>query len=154
MIKFKRIDYNTFQEDFRKCFSAVNPENDELIEIKEEAIQAAYDNIKLPEVGNDLVAYNLYSPVNFILGAGYTGIIPTGIEVESDEDIAILITPTEELSINNQLTFIGKVLFKDNEHIKVNLLNDWLKDELLSLKIGDTCAQLTILNISRVKEEI
>ena len=69
-MRFEKVSYKAFRKDMLKYG------------FKEKCIQAAYDNIRLPERKTAHAAgYDFVTPIKFTLHPGYQITIPTGIKV-------------------------------------------------------------------------
>lgn len=129
-MKFEKISCEQFNKDFADICD--------------------YDDIKLPHratIGS--AGYDFYSPYDFVLNAGDTIKIPTGIRVVLDDDKFLAVYPRSGLGFKYRLQLDNTVGIidsdyrnSDNEgHIFIKITNDSRDDKTLTIKKGQAIAQ-------------
>lgn len=152
MIKFHKVSYEQFKNDFIDCLdkyyyqiyhdisdrflvdkciipyvklSNIADDNDKLLEI--------YNNIKLPKrATKGSAGYDFYSPIDLDIYSKVKLQIPTGIRVEMDDDVVLSIYPRSglgskhRLQLNNTVGIIDSDYYhSDNEgHIMLSIYKD------------------------------
>lgn len=117
--------------------------------------KCSYDDIILPRRATAKSAgYDFFAPFGFILAAGQTVKIPTGIRVFLDDDKFLLIAPRSGLGFKFRLQLDNTVgiidadyAASDNEgHIYIKITNDSRDNKTLDIKKGEAFAQGIIMS--------
>lgn len=137
MNRFEKVSLEQYEKDFDGLW---------FVEI--------YDSIKIPKRATMASAgYDFFSPFDFVLYAGETIKIPTGIKVNLDADKFLAIVPRSGLGFKYRIQLdntIGIIdsdyINSDNEgHIFIKLTNDGHEGKELIVKQGEGIAQGIIL---------
>lgn len=113
-------------------------------------LRKEYDDIKLPKRATRYSAgYDFFSPIDFVLLAGETIKIPTGIRVILDNDKYLAIVPRSGLGFKYRLQLDNTIGIvdadysqSDNEgHIFIKITNDSKDNKALYVKKGEAFAQ-------------
>jgi len=147
MSKFKKISKEGFTYQYAKDFlEDKNPYSDTFS-------GEIYEGIKLPKrATKGSAGYDFYSPFDFILKAGKTIKIPTGIKWETSDNennLVLKIYPRSghgfkyRVQLDNTVGVIDSdYCNSDNEgHIWIKLTNDGNEDKILIVKQGEGIAQ-------------
>lgn len=123
-------------------------------EYKDEFIQSAYRDLKIPErATSGSAGYDFKSPFNFTLHPGQTIKIPTGIRVKIDEGWWLGCLPRSglgfkyRLQLNNTVGVIDSDYYhSDNEgHIFAKITNDSNEGKDIEIKAGDGFIQAVFI---------
>lgn len=123
-------------------------------EYKDEFIQSAYRDLKIPErATSGSAGYDFKSPFNFTLHPGQTIKIPTGIRVKIDEGWWLGCLPRSglgfkyRLQLNNTVGVIDSDYYhSDNEgHIFAKITNDSNEGKDIKIKAGDGFIQAVFI---------
>lgn len=123
-------------------------------EYKDEFIQSAYRDLKIPErATSGSAGYDFKSPFNFTLHPGQTIKIPTGIRVKIDEGWWLGCLPRSglgfkyRLQLNNTVGVIDSDYYhSDNEgHIFAKITNDSNEGKDIKIKAGDDFIQAVFI---------
>jgi len=134
--RFHLVSLDQFQMDMRKHF----PEMDS------HEIQDIYENIQLPKrATTGSAGYDFFAPIDIVLKANETILIPTGIRVAMVPGWVLKCYPRSGLGfkyrmqLNNTVGIIdGDYFNADNEgHILVKVTNDSNEDKVLHIKCGE-----------------
>lgn len=114
------------------------------------AIKSMYDNIKLPKrATKGSAGYDFFAPMGYVIQAGGTVKIPTGIRVSLDTDKFLAVYPRSGLGFKYRLQLDNTVgiidsdyYYSDNEgHIFIKITNDSKEDKTITINQGDAFAQ-------------
>lgn len=137
MNRFKKVSVQQFNKAFKDIY---NLTPDEVI----------YNNIKLPKrATKGSAGYDFFAPCGFLLKAGETIKIPTGIRVQLDEDKVLKIYPRSghgfkyRIQLDNTVGIVDSdYYYSDNEgHMFIKLTNDSKENKTLQVKQGEAFAQ-------------
>lgn len=133
--RFHKVTQERFQNDWEAAFPGYDTEK----------IKEIYDQISLPRRATaGSAGYDFFSPVDFILKAGETIKIPTGIRVEMKPEWVLKCYPRSGLGFKYRLQMDNTVgiidsdyFYSDNEgHIFVKLTNDTKEGKTVEIKAG------------------
>lgn len=94
MIKFHKVSYEQFYKDYAK----INGDTDDFI------VRELYDDIKLPKRATAKSAgYDFFAPYTVFLRESKSITIPTGISVEMDDDVTLLLFPRSGLGFKHRI---------------------------------------------------
>lgn len=136
-MRFEKVSY----EQWKKDASDLSTENN---------VKKMWDDIKLPNrATKGSAGYDFFAPVGFILEAGQTIKIPTGIRILLDDDKFLAIYPRSGLGFKYKLQIWNTTPIidsdysgSDNEgHIWVKLYNDSPEGKRLDIHQGDAICQ-------------
>ena len=142
--KFKRISWQKYFDFYNEDFL---PDAETVKKLKQQ-----YDGINLPERSTKGSAgYDIYSPINLLVDAGDSVVVPTGIRVEIENGWAGFIFPRSGLGFKYQVGLANTVglidsdyFYADNEgHILVKLVNRGT--ETVAINAGDKFCQMVLL---------
>ena len=95
MIKFHKVSYEQFYKDYVKINGDVT---------RDIMVRELYDNIKLPKRATAKSAgYDFFAPYTVFLREGKSVTIPTGISVEMDDDVTLLLFPRSGLGFKHRI---------------------------------------------------
>lgn len=143
MNKFEKVSYEQFSKDYESVRGTD-------INFTWGMTKSIYEGIKLPQRATKLSAgYDIYSPVSFVLKAGDSIKIPTGIRVILDDDKYLAIYPRSGLGFKYRLNLWNCVgicdadyCSSDNEgHIWVKLYNGSPEGKTFQINAGDAFCQ-------------
>lgn len=133
--RFYKVTEERFQNDWKASFPDYDPEK----------IKEIYRQISLPRRATaGSAGYDFFSPVDFILNAGETIKLPTGIRVEMKPEWVLKCYPRSGLGFKYRLQMDNTVgiidsdyFYSDNEgHIFVKLTNDTKEGKTVEIKAG------------------
>ena len=148
-MKFEKISY----EQWKKDASDLSTENN---------VKEMWEDIKLPKrATKGSAGYDFFAPVGFILEAGQTIKIPTGIRVLLDDDKFLAIDPRSGLGFKYKVQLYNGVgiidsdyFFSDNEgHIWAKLYNDSPEGKRLDIHQGDAFCQGIIQQFFKTEDD-
>lgn len=137
--KFEKVSRNLFAEQAMAELG-----------LSQEAVNAAYDNLKLPErATSGSAGYDFFAPTDIVLAPGETVKIPTGIRVKMEEGWVLMLYPRSGLGFKYRLQLDNTVgvidsdyYFSDNEgHMMAKLTNDSKEGKTLELPAGKAFMQ-------------
>lgn len=143
MNKFEKVSYEQFSKDYESVRGTD-------INFTWGLTKSIYEGIKLPQRATKLSAgYDIYSPVSFVLKAGDSIKLPTGIRVHLDENKYLAIYPRSGLGFKYRLQLFNTTpiidadyISSDNEgHIWVKLYNGSPEGKSLQINAGDAICQ-------------
>lgn len=143
MNKFEKVSYEQFSKDYESVRGTD-------INFTWGMTKSIYEGIKLPQRATKLSAgYDIYSPVSFVLKAGDSIKIPTGIRVILDDDKYLAIYPRSGLGFKYKLNLWNCVgildadyASSDNEgHIWIKMFNGSPDGKTLQINVGDAFCQ-------------
>ena len=135
-LKFEKVSFYEFAKHF--------PQDNHM------DIKLMYDNLKLPKRATKLSAgYDIFAPYDFILRAGDTIKIPTGIRCILDDDKFLAVYPRSGLGFKYKLQLYNSVGIIDSDfcqsesggHIWIKLYNASPEEKALDIKQGDAFCQ-------------
>lgn len=136
-MRFEKVSY----EQWKKDASDLSTENN---------VKKMWEDIKLPKrATKGSAGYDFFAPVGFVLEAGQTIKIPTGIRVLLDDDKFLAIYPRSGLGFKYKVQLFNTIgvidadyAKSDNEgHIWVKLYNDSPEGKTLDINQGDAICQ-------------
>ena len=155
--EFSKISKEQFIKDFEPLVQALikadpNVPCDEFYDKDEERayIDAAYDAVTIPSRATTQSAgYDISSPVGFVLRAGETIKIPTGLRCSIEDGWVLMIYPRSSLGFKYRLQLDNTTgivdsdyYHADNEgHIFLKITNDSRSSKNLTVSVGDRLAQ-------------
>ena len=112
-MKFEKVSFERFKEDIIKTFS-MNESDEAVID----AIETAYDNIRLPKRATEGSAgYDFSVPFDvFINETDEEIMIPTGIRCQLDKDKVLMIFPRSSLGIKKKMYIANTVPVIDSDY--------------------------------------
>lgn len=134
--QFNKVSFEQFLKDYNETFD-YGQSNEE--------IKSIWKNITLPQrATKDSAGYDFITPISFILRAGETIKIPTGIRCRIDEGWVLKLYPRSglgfkyRLQLNNTVGIIdGDYFNSDNEgHIFAKITNDSNEDKIIIMNRG------------------
>lgn len=138
MNKFEKVSYTEFEKAMSNTGFTV------------QEIKNIYEAIKLPKrATRGSAGYDFFAPTSFILEAGSTAKIPTGIRVMLDTDKFLAVYPRSGLGFKYRFQLDNTVgiidndyYYSDNEgHIFIKVTNDSKDNKAVSVKEGEAFAQ-------------
>lgn len=142
---FGKVSFNQYKESSR--------ENETLVNISNE-----YENILLPQRSTRYSAgYDFYAPFDILLSPNMVLKIPTGVNVNLDDDKFLAIYPRSSLGFKYQIGLVNTIavvdrdyINSDNEgHIFIKIVNRGDKD--VHIKKGEAFAQGIIQQYFKVE---
>lgn len=133
--EFEKVSFEQFHDDSRAKIAYCIPDYEKMTNAEiEEAIQKAYDKVKLPERATaGSAGYDFVSPYAITLRPKQSAYIPSGIRVKFTEpDWALLMYPRSSYGINFRMQLDNTVgvidsdyYYAENEgHIMIKITND------------------------------
>lgn len=161
MNKFEKVTFNQYFNDMNDTFYKNN-----FIDLSSDeghGVETEYNDIKLPKRATKYSAgYDFYSPFAFVLKAGQTIKIPTGIKCKIDNDKFLAIVPRSSLGFNYRLQLDNTFAVVDSDyygnsknegHIFIKITNDSKEGKVLKIDKGGAFAQGIFLSYALAEEE-
>ena len=148
-MRFEKVSFEQFNEDVTNGWRV-------------EGVVEVYESIKLPKrATKGSAGYDIYSPFNFVLEAGETIKIPTGIRVLLDDDKFLAIYPRSGLGFKYKVQLYNTIAVidadyaqSDNEgHIWIKIYNDSPEGKELIVQQGDAFCQGIIQQFFKVEDD-
>ncbi len=148
--RFGKVSKKQFLDDLNKRFKNISDED------------KIYEEIKKPKRGTKGSAgYDFYLPMDIVLEAGESIVIPTGIRAYMIEGWVLTCFPRSGLGMKYRLQLDNTVgiidsdyFYADNEgHIMIPLTNDSKQGKTLELKAGDRFAQCIFMPFGIVEDD-
>lgn len=131
--KFYKVSFQRFQQDWEDIFGGQTD------------VRAVYEGIRLPRrATRGSAGYDLYAPVEIVLGPQESIKIPTGIRVEMEEGWVLTCYPRSGLGFKYRMQLDNTVgvidsdyFYSDNEgHIQAKITNDSQEGKTLTIPAG------------------
>lgn len=148
-MRFEKVSFEQFNEDVTNGWRV-------------EGVVEVYESIKLPKrATKGSAGYDIYSPFNFVLEAGETIKIPTGIRVLLDDDKFLAIYPRSGLGFKYKVQLFNTVGIVDSDyaqsdnegHIWAKIYNDSPEGKELVIRQGDAFCQGIIQQFFKVEDD-
>lgn len=154
MNKFEKVSL----EEYEKSLASLDG-----LPLPKEEIIAEYESIKLPKRATKYSAgYDFFAPFKFVLPAGESIKIPTGIRVCLDNDKFLACYPRSGLGFKYRLQLDNSVgiidadyYYSDNEgHIFAKITNDNREGKSLIIKCGEAFMQGIITKYFKTDDDV
>lgn len=145
---FEKVSYEVFEAACREI--RTSSKGNVQFDLSSEYIRQLYEDIELPQrATTGSAGYDFHTPLPFILEAGESIRIPTGVRVKMQQDYVLMIFPRSGLGFKYRLQLDNTVgiidsdyYYSNNEgHIIIKITNDTKENKLLSVERGRGFAQ-------------